>query len=335
MNRYKISGVSFSLAALAMPRLLAVLAPWLAAMAFVATLGFAKGAQAQSCSCSGTGLNGPVTVSCGETTCGTDDNTYVCNSPGGDSGWAYQSSGCSGGGDGGSGSCSCSGTGLNGPVTVSCGQTTCGTDDNTYVCNSPGGDSGWAYQSSGCSCSCSGTGLNGPVTVSCGETTCGTDDNTYVCNSPGGDSGWAYQSSGCSGTGDGGSGSCSCSGTGLNGPVTVSCGQTTCGTDDNTYVCNSPGGDSGWAYQTSGCAGSSQCVNQTFNVTGSIQQFTVTQDGTYTIVAVGGEGGSDYDTGFVNNLGGPGGNGGLAQGNFTLTSGTVLQIVVGAAGGAA
>jgi hypothetical protein len=32
------------------------------------------------------------------------------------------------------GSCSCSGTGASGPVTVSCGQTTCGTDDNTYVC---------------------------------------------------------------------------------------------------------------------------------------------------------------------------------------------------------
>ena len=140
-------------------------------------------------------------------------------------------------------SCTCSGTGINGPVTVSCGQTTIGTDGQTYVCNAPGGPNNWSM------CTCSGTGINGPVTVSCGQTTCGTDSNTYVCNAPGGSGGWALQSSGC--------GSpppvCTCSGTGINGPVTVSCGQTTCGTDRNTYVCNAPGGPNGFSLQSPGC----------------------------------------------------------------------------------
>jgi hypothetical protein len=98
-------------------------------------------------------------------------------------------------------------------------------------------------------CSCSGTSVNGAVTVSCGQTTCGTDDNTYVCSS---NNTWSFSAGGCSGV-DAGS-TCSCSGTGRNGPVTVSCGETTCGTDGNTYLCNSPGGDHDWSYDMAGCS---------------------------------------------------------------------------------
>jgi len=199
------------------------------------------------CSCSGTGANGPVTLSCGQTTCGTDNNTYECTA----SGFVPFSQGCSSppdlahGVD--AGNCSCSGTGHDGPVTISCGQTTCGTDSNTYECTA----SGFVPFSQGCSsqqpdmaqsgndagsCSCSGVGINGPVTRSCGGTTCGTDYNTYQCT-PGG---WSSTGVACTGQEDMAS-SCSCSGTGINGPVTVACGQTTCGTDSNTYECTPQG----------------------------------------------------------------------------------------------
>jgi hypothetical protein len=113
------------------------------------------GGPTSGCSCTGTSLSGPVMVACGQTTCGTDTNTYVCNAPGGDA-WALQSNGCAPvavvpAPDAGvnAGFCACTGTGINGPVTVTCGKTTCGTDSNTYVCNAPGGND-WALQSTGC-----------------------------------------------------------------------------------------------------------------------------------------------------------------------------------------
>ena len=99
---------------------------------------------APQCTCSGIGLAGPVTVSCGQTTCGQDDNTYLCST----TGWAFNAAGCGGNTSvDAAASCSCSGVGSAGPVTVTCGQTTCGQDSNTYLCSG----SGWSFDVSGCS----------------------------------------------------------------------------------------------------------------------------------------------------------------------------------------
>ena len=139
-------------------------------------------------------------------------------------------------------------------MTVTCGQTTCGQDSNTYLCSSGGwsfdvsGCSGGAFTDAAASCSCSGVGSAGPVTVTCGQTTCGQDSNTYLCSS----GGWSFDVSGCSGGASDAAASCSCSGVGMSGPVTVTCGQTTCGEDDNTYLCNAPGG-ANWSFATAGC----------------------------------------------------------------------------------
>ncbi len=250
---------------------------------------------AGTCSCTGTGPDGnPVTVNCGQTACGEDDNTWSCSSDG----WSYSGNGCSGGGspdmatapgDMATGACSCQGTGPGGtPVTANCGSTACGSDNNTWLCNSPGGGD-WSYAGNGCcvpscsgvcggsdscggtcpdncvqpatcggggtpnvcgSCSCEGSGPGGaPVTAACGSTACGQDNNSWLCNSPGGDN-WSYFGNGCS-SGPVDLGGCSCTGTGPDGnPVTVSCGQSACGYDLNTWSCS----ESGWTMSATGCS---------------------------------------------------------------------------------
>jgi hypothetical protein len=191
------------------------------------------------CTCSGTGINGPVTVNCGQSTCGTDNNLWTCAAQ---DTWTGPGNSCnapppdlSGGGG-----CTCSGVGLNGPVTINCGQQTCGTDNNFYACTAqdtwaPTGNSCTAPPPdlSGPACTCSGTGLNGPVTVNCGQGTCGTDNTTYQCTAQ---DTWTPTGNPCTAPPDMTPG-CTCSGTGINGPVTVSCGQNTCGTDSNLYAC--------------------------------------------------------------------------------------------------
>jgi hypothetical protein len=83
------------------------------------------------CECTGAGPgNVPVTVSCGQSTCGSDYMTYSCSA----SGWSGSGESCGGGADG--GICECTGAGPgNVPVTVSCGQSTCGSDYMTYSCD--------------------------------------------------------------------------------------------------------------------------------------------------------------------------------------------------------
>ncbi|HZS35318.1 MAG TPA: hypothetical protein VFF06_00750 [Polyangia bacterium] len=208
-----------------------------------------------SCTCTGTGANGPVVVNCGDTTCGEDGNTYACN----DSMWSFSAAGCGPAPDGGASSCTCTGSGAGGPVTVNCGDTTCGEDGNTYACDA----SGWSFSAAGCGaapdggatsgCTCTGTGANGPVVVNCGDTTCGEDGNTYACNA----SMWSFSAAGCGPAApDGGTSSgCTCSGTNASGPVTVNCGDTTCGEDGNTYACDA----SGWSFSAAGCLGSCTC----------------------------------------------------------------------------
>jgi hypothetical protein len=68
-----------------------------------------------------------------------------------------------------------------------------------------------------------------------------------------------------------------------------------------------------------------------FSYIGYILPYTVAKTGTYTITAVGAAGGSaeHHETGA-----GTGGEGAEVQGNFTLTAGTVLDILVGGQGAA-
>ena len=56
--------------------------------------GIQRSAQLADCACNGTDPGGnPIIVTCGQTACGEDDNTWLCNSPGG-SNWSYFSNGC-------------------------------------------------------------------------------------------------------------------------------------------------------------------------------------------------------------------------------------------------
>ena len=101
------------------------------------------GGDAGACQCSGTGPGGtPITVSCGQSACGSNLLTYSCSA----AGWSEAGPAC--GPDAGSdaGGCECSGTGPSGPVTVSCGQSACGSNHFTYSCSA----SGWSGPGSGC-----------------------------------------------------------------------------------------------------------------------------------------------------------------------------------------
>jgi hypothetical protein len=130
------------------------------------------------CECHGAGPGGvPVTVSCGQSACGSDYFTYSCSA----AGWSSTGQSCA---------CECNGTGPGGvPVTVSCGQSACGSDYMTYSCSATGWSS--AGQSCGSSadsgvCECNGAGPGGvPVTVSCGQSACGSDYMMYSCSATG------------------------------------------------------------------------------------------------------------------------------------------------------
>jgi hypothetical protein len=247
-----------------------------------ADLSGAPADMAGACTCSGVGINGPVTINCGQTTCGTDNSLYSCVSQ--DS-WAPTGNPCPPPPDL-TPPCTCSGVGINGPVTVNCGESTCGTDNNYWTCASqdlwtgPGGSctapppdlSGGAPDLSGPTCTCSGVGLNGPVTVNCGESTCGTDSNLWTCN-PGNT--WSGPGGACNAPPDLSNppqpdlsgGMCTCSGVSSSGPVTVNCGETTCGTDFHTWTCASqslwtgPGAPCGAADLSGPCTCSGVGIN--------------------------------------------------------------------------
>ena len=202
------------------------------------------------CECTGAGPSGPVTVSCGESACGSDLIVYSCDA----AGWTYTGQACS---IGDAGICQCSGNAPGGySVTVDCGQSACGSNLTTYTCS----QAGWGYTGQACTCSCSGVGPGDvPVTVDCGQSACGSDLTTYAC-SP---SGWLYTGQVCGGFLDAGvppgpdagagldGGACQCTGTdpGYN-PVTVACGQSACGSDLLTYSCTA----GGWLYTGQVCA---------------------------------------------------------------------------------
>ena len=111
------------------------------------TLGGAATVTTQSppgCQCNGTGPNGPVTASCGQSACGSNFLTYSCSA----AGWALTGQACSGNNDASSGPCQCTGTGPgNTPVTVNCGQSACGSNFVTYSC----GSDGWSLTGQACS----------------------------------------------------------------------------------------------------------------------------------------------------------------------------------------
>ncbi len=87
------------------------------------------------------------------------------------------------------GDCKCVGVGPgNVPVTVACGQSTCGSDYFMYACSA----SGWSRIDQTCDapdsgpCECNGAGPgNLPVTVACGQSTCGSDYFMYACSASG------------------------------------------------------------------------------------------------------------------------------------------------------
>jgi hypothetical protein len=202
------------------------------------------------CQCSGTGPSGPVTVSCGQSACGSDLIVYSCDT----AGWTYTGQACSGNGD--AGICQCSGSGPGGfPITVNCGQSACGSDFTTYSCSA----TGWLGTGQSCTCSCSGTGPGGvPVTAYCGQSACGSDFTTYSCSA----TGWSGTGQSCNNNSDAGvppsadagatpdSGPCQCSGSGPGGyPVTANCGQSACGSDFMTYACSA----AGWSGTSQSC----------------------------------------------------------------------------------
>ena len=151
-------------------------------------------ADAGSCACTGTGPGGvPVTVDCGQSACGENYFTYACSA----AGWSYTGQACVApdasvppAPD--AGACQCTGTGPGGfAVTVSCGQSACGSNFLTYGCSGP---ETWSYVGEACACSCDGTGPGGvPVTVYCGQSACGSDYLTHSC-SP---SGWSAPGASC------------------------------------------------------------------------------------------------------------------------------------------
>jgi hypothetical protein len=220
--------------------------------------GIDGGSDAGACTCSGTGPEGPVTVSCGQSACGSNYITYACDV----SGWSWTGQACTTNRDAGAGPCQCTGTGPGGvPVTVSCGQSACGSNYTTYACSADG----WTETGPACTsnsdagagpCQCIGTGPGGvPVTVNCGQSACGSDYTTYACSA----GGWTETGPACTSNSD--AGSCQCTGTGPGGvPVTVNCGQSACGSNYITYACSSGGwSDTGLACTGNGDAGVCQC----------------------------------------------------------------------------
>jgi len=86
----------------------------------------------------------PVTVSCGQTACGSDYYVYACSAPGWS--WTNQTCQADAGPEGGS-ACECLGRGPGDvPVTVGCGQTACGSDYYVYACSAPG----WSWTDQTC-----------------------------------------------------------------------------------------------------------------------------------------------------------------------------------------
>jgi hypothetical protein len=231
------------------------------------------------CECVGTGLGGvPVVAACGGSACGDDFILYSCSA----AGWSWIGQSCSGSSDAGTGTCQCTGSGPGGaPVTVSCGQSTCGEDSTMYSCSA----SGWSPTGLPCACSCQGTGPGGfPVTVNCGQSACGEDFTSYSCTS----SGWSWTGQACT---------CGCSGTGPGGvPISVNCGQSACGSDYNMYSCS----NAGWSATGQTCSGSSDAgvLPDAGGPDGSVCQCLGTGPGEVPVVAACGQSacGDDYIT---------------------------------------
>ena len=141
------------------------------------------------CACGGTGPGlAPLTVACGDSACGSDYHSYSC-SP---AGWVGPDGTCTGNSDGGTagpgpegGVCECNGTGPGGvPVTVSCGQSACGSDYILYSCSATGlaGTGQPCGTDGGVACECHGTGPGGvPVVASCGQSACAGNFQVYAC----------------------------------------------------------------------------------------------------------------------------------------------------------
>ncbi len=182
------------------------------------------------CQCDGNGPgNVPVTVACGQTTCGADYNIYSCSA----SGWTLTSQSCTAPAP--PPPCTCTGAGPgNVPLTVACGESACGTDYTIYACSVSGfAPTGQSCASDACACSGAGPG-NDPITVACGQSACGTDYTIYACSA----SGFTATGQSCALPPP----PCTCTGAAPGGAsITVACGLSTCGSDYNMYACSTSG----------------------------------------------------------------------------------------------
>ena len=186
------------------------------------------------CTCTGPGIGGvPVTVSCGDSACGQDLQTWTCS----DSGWSPTGLSCGGSLDAGPDTnvCECSGQVFgDGIETFSCGQSACDPQNMRWTC----GASGWTATGVSCAgldagpdtsvCECSGPGYaGGTVTVLCGQLACDPQNMSWTCSA----SGWTATGQSCA--------RCECTGPGIGGAnVTVPCGQNACEADGHTWVCD-------------------------------------------------------------------------------------------------
>ena len=78
-----------------------------------------------------------------------------------------------------------------------------------------------------------------------------------------------------------------------------------------------------------GIASQAQAGSTTYDYTGSLQDYTVATTGIYSLTASGATGGAAYNG---NTLAASGGSGATLSGDYLLTAGTVLEIVVGGQG---
>jgi hypothetical protein len=141
-----------------------------------------------SCACTGQGREGPVTVACGQSACGSDSNMHRCS----DAGWSLSPEACPPRQP--TGPCLCTGNGISGPVAVSCGETACGSDSLRYACS----DTGWTWTGESCpppsTCQCEGKGPGDvPLTIDCGNSACGSDHQVWSCTA----AGWSGPGAAC------------------------------------------------------------------------------------------------------------------------------------------
>jgi len=263
--------------------------------------GPASSTETAAGTCNGTGscLAG-ASSSCGNYKCGGTSCKTSCTG----SGDCVAGQTCTGG---------ICGSLLSNGATCSAGpQCSSGNCEGNICCSTSCGDEGAVICGENGACNPSGVGCaNYPAGTVCNAAKCVQNDSPYDTT----ETATAYT---CDGTGDG---DCNA--------VATSCGQYTC--NAGATACNTVCATNNDCIRGDDCNASHQCVpsglscTKTFAYTGAPQSMTVTLPGVYTITgngAQGGKGGAAVGAG----VGGLGAN---AQGQFSLTLGAVVQVIVG------